>query len=291
MNENEQLNETPAEIAAENETNTEPAAQPAAEGESAEAKTEEKPEKKKEEKLTGKQKAFKEIREWVVSLVVALLVVMLCRSYLFMPIRVDGASMSPTLSNGDRLGVTAYDVRIQNKLQRGDVVICHYPVRTNKLLGLITVQTDFVKRIVGVPGDTVSRVSGVTYINGEALDPSRVSRALTVQEKDGKFYLDGQEVTLSQEELEILARSHRIDYEYVLGEDEYFVVGDNRYNSHDSRWWNGPNVEMNVTNDTSGDVGPITSDMILGRAKFVFWPLDGIRSVEAVESYVDPRDQ
>lgn len=137
----------------------------------------------------------------------------------------------------------------------------------------------------------MSRVSGITYINGEALDPSRVSRALTVQEKDGKFYLDGQEVTLSQEELEILARSHRIDYEYVLGEDEYFVVGDNRYNSHDSRWWNGPNVEMNVTNDTSGDVGPITSDMILGRAKFVFWPLDGIRSVEAVESYVDPRDQ
>ena len=137
MNENEQLNETPAEIAAENETNTEPAAQPTAEGESAEAKTEEKPEKKKEEKLTGKQKAFKEIREWVVSLVVALLVVMLCRSYLFMPIRVDGASMSPTLSNGDRLGVTAYDVRIQNKLQRGDVVICHYPGRTNKLLGLV----------------------------------------------------------------------------------------------------------------------------------------------------------
>lgn len=272
MNENEQLNETPAEIAAENETNTEPAAQPAAEGESAEAKTEEKPEKKKEEKLTGKQKAFKEIREWVVSLVVALLVVMLCRSYLFMPIRVDGASMSPTLSNGDRLGVTAYDVRIQNKLQRGDVVICHYPGRTNKLLGLITVQTDFVKRIVGVPGDTVSRVSGVTYINGEALDPSRVSRALTVQEKDGKFYLDGQEVTLSQEELEILARSHRIDYEYVLGEDEYFVVGDNRYNSHDSRDWND--------SEPSRDVGPITKDMIVGKVQCVVWPLSSIRVPE-----------
>lgn len=288
MNDNEPLNKTPAEIAAANEASTEPAAESA----NVEAKAEEKDEKgKKDEALTGKQKACKEIREWVVSLVVALLVVLLCRSYLFMPIRVDGASMYPTLNNGDRLGVTAYDVRIENKLQRGDVVICHYPGRTNKLLGLITVQTDFVKRIVGMPGDTVSRVSGVTYINGEALDPSKFSRNPTVQEKDGRFYSDGQEVTLSEEQLEILARSHRIDYEYVLGDDEYFVVGDNRYNSHDSRWWNGPNVEMYVTNDTSGDVGPITSDMILGRAKFVFWPLDGIRSVETDPSYVDPKDQ
>ena len=290
MSENEQLNENPTELAPETEANTETNpeanAQPAAEG-SAETK----PEGKEKEKLTGKKKVFKEVREWVVSLVAALLVVMLCRTYLFMPIRVDGSSMYPTLNSGDRLGVTAYDVRIQNKLQRGDVVICHYPGRTNKLFGLFTVQTDFVKRIVGMPGDTVSRKSGVTYINGEALDPSRVTIHTTVQEKDGKFYVDGQEIVLTQEELTVLALNHRIDYEYVLGEDEYFVVGDNRYNSHDSRWWNGPNVEMNVTNDTSGDVGPITSDMIIGRAKFVFWPLDGIRSVENDAAYVDPKDQ
>lgn len=284
MSENEQLNGNPTEVVAESKVSAEPDTQPNAE-------TDHPAEEKKEKKLTGKQKAFKEIREWVVSLVVALLVVMLCRSYLFMPIRVDGSSMYPTLNSGDRLGVTVYDVRIQNKLQRGDVVICHYPGRTNKLLGLFTVQTDFVKRIVGMPGDTVSRVSGVTYINGEALDPSRLSRSVTVQEKDGKFYSNGQEVTLSQEDLTYLARNHRIDYEYVLGEDEYFVVGDNRYHSHDSRWWNGPNVEMNITNDTSGDVGPITSDMILGRARFVFWPLDGMRSVETDSAYVDPIDQ
>ena len=72
--------------------------------------------------------------------------------------------MSPTLNNGDRLGVTAYDVKIQNKLQRGDVVICHYPGRTNKLLGLITVQTDFVKRIVGVPGDLIDVRDGQRYL-------------------------------------------------------------------------------------------------------------------------------
>ena len=63
------------------------------------------------------------------------------------------------------------------------------------------------------------------------------------------------------------------DYEpYTLGEDEYFVVGDNRGNSHDSRDWND--------SDSSRDVGPITKDMITGHVRCVFWPLDEIRAVK-----------
>ena len=58
----------------------------------------------------------------------------------------------------------------------------------------------------------------------------------------------------------------------ISGEDEYFVVGDNVYNSHDSRDWND--------SDPTGDVGPITGDMIVGRARFVFWPLSEIRSID-----------
>ena len=66
---------------------------------------------------------------------------------------------------------------------------------------------------------------------------------------------------------------HPDDYgPYTLGEDEYFVVGDNVYNSHDSRDWND--------SDPTGDVGPITGDMIVGRARFVFWPLSEIRSID-----------
>ena len=214
--------------------------------------------------LTTKQKVVKEIREWVVALLVAVIITFIMKSYIFMPIRVDGGSMNPTLVDGQRLGVTVYDVKIQNKIERGDVVICNYPGRTSKdpILGLFTIDTNFVKRVVGVPGDTVSRVYGVTLINGQPLDP--------------RYYNP---------------YTSKPNYEYVLGEDEYFVVGDNRYNSHDSRTWNGPGSEMHLTNDASGDVGPITSDMILGHARFVFWPLSETGSIENNTTYVDPKDR
>ena len=220
-------------------------------------KTNEKP------KLTTKQKVLKEVREWVVSLAVAVIVVYVMTSFIFLPIRVDGDSMNPTLVDNQRLGVTVYDVKLVNKLERGDVVICHYPGRTNKdsIIHLFTVKTNFVKRVVGLPGDTVSRVKNVTYINGEPLDPRAYN-----------------------------PYTSKPDYEYVLGEEEYFVVGDNRYNSHDSRAWNGPEYELNLTNDVTGDVGPITKDMIVGRAKFVFWPLKEISSVETNPDYAYPGD-
>lgn len=238
--------------------------------------------------LTKKQKVFKEIREWVVSLGVALIVVFIIKTFLFMPIRVDGSSMYPTLEDGERLGVTVYDVKLLNDIERGDVVICHYPGRTNKdnILKLFTVKTNFVKRVVGIPGDTVSRVSGVTYINGEAIDPSaKVNYSARVE--NGLYYYNNKQVTLSQTE----ARRYKFDYEYVLGEDQYFVVGDNRYNSHDSRTWNGPDFELYLTNNVSGDVGPITKDMIIGHARFVMWPLNAWRGVETDEEYLYPTDR
>ena len=216
-------------------------------------------------KLTTKQKVLKETREWLVSLAVAIAVVYVMTSFIFLPIRVDGGSMNPTLEDGQRLGVTVYDVKIVDNIERGDVVICHYPGRTNKdsILHLFTVKTNFVKRVVGLPGDTVSRVRNVTYVNGEPLDPRKYNP---------------------------YTYSTSPDYEYVLGEDEYFVVGDNRYNSHDSRAWNGPEYELHLTNDVTGDVGPITKDMIVGRAKFVFWPLKEISSIESNPDYKYPGD-
>lgn len=180
-----------------------------------------------------KQTAKKEIREWIVALVSALVVVLLVRTFLFTVIRVDGSSMYPTLINDERLFVTVADVKL-GYVERGDVVICHYPNRG---------RTYFVKRVVGVPGDKVCRYDGVTYVNGEPLDPLG------------------------------LAAEARYDYdEYTLGEDEYFCVGDNRYDSHDSRDWND--------GDDTRDVGPIDKSMLVGKVRHVIWPLNAIRAVE-----------
>lgn len=195
-----------------------------------------------------KKRVLREIREWVVSLAVALLVVFVLKSFVFTMIRVDGTSMKPTLLDGERLFVSVLDVKLSGA-DRGDIVICNYPDRYNEpILGIIKTRTCFVKRVVAVEGDTVYRVNNATYVT----------------------YGDtGETVALDEK---YAARYPGYDYEYTLGEDEYFVVGDNRGNSHDSRNWNDW--------ETDDDVGPITGDMLVGRVRCVVWPLSDIRSVE-----------
>ena len=194
-----------------------------------------------------KKRVLKEIREWVVSLAIALVVVILLRAFLFTVIRVDGASMNPTLIDKERLFVTVLDVKL-NGADRNDVVICKYPGRKTEHIFGITTDTYFVKRVVAVPGDTVSRASNVTYVTyGDT------GETVALDEKYANRYAG-------------------YDYEYTLGEDEYFVVGDNRANSHDSRDWNDSNPD--------NDVGPITEDMLVGKVRCVFWPLSAIRGVK-----------
>ena len=209
--------------------------------------------KKEQEKLTGKARVIKEVREWVVALVVAVLVVLVIQSFLFRIIRVDGHSMDTTLADGERLFVTVADIRF-GPIERNSVVICHYPNRG---------WTYFVKRCVAIPGDTVYRENEVTHVVYEQ-DGQTVDEPL--DDRFGLYFLYGSD--------------H--DYEpHVLGEDEYFVVGDNRYNSHDSRDWNGPGVEGSG-NDGSAEnnVGPISKGMIVGRVRQVIWPLGNIRPVK-----------
>ena len=186
----------------------------------------------------------RELREWIVSIAAALMIVFILRTYVFQIIRVDGDSMYSTLLNNERLLVSVLDVRLGN-VERGDIVICHYPNRG---------RTNFVKRAVAVPGDQVYRQNGVTHVvyevNGEIVDEM-------LDERMSQYFL-----TPSSD-----------DYApYTLGENEYFVVGDNRYNSHDSRDWND--------SQPVNDVGPITGDMLVGEVKAVIWPIASIRSLE-----------
>lgn len=251
----DELDMTEAPMENTEETEAEAPAETEAEAE-AQVETETETETEEPELPTGaddapmplKKRVAKEIREWVVSLAVALLVVFVLKSFVFTIIRVDGASMNPTLANGERLFVSVMDVKISGA-ERGDIVICNYPDRYNDpILGIIRTRTCFVKRVVAVEGDTVFRVNNATYVT----------------------YGDtGETVALDEE---YAARYPGYDYEYTLGEDEYFVVGDNRGNSHDSRDWNDWEPDR--------DVGPITGDMLVGKVRYVIWPFSDVRGVE-----------
>lgn len=152
-------------------------------------------EEKKESKWTPKRK--KEIRGWVLAILGAVLTAFLIRTFLFTMIRVDGHSMLETLQDGDRVFVTILDVKLGG-VDRGDVVICHYPNRG---------WTYFVKRVIGLAGDTVEIKDKVTYLNGEPLDEPFV-----VYPDDADFG------------------------PFTVPEGKVFVMGDNRDNSSDSRF-------------------------------------------------------
>lgn len=142
-----------------------------------------------------KKSIGREILEWVLVVVVAVAAALLIRTFVFEPVRVDGNSMNNTLHNQDYMIVTKYQYLFADP-QRFDVVVCHYPNRGN---------TNFVKRIVGVPGDTVAMQDGVLYVNGEA-----------------------------QEEDYITYKANYNMAETLVEEGHYFVLGDNRANSNDS---------------------------------------------------------
>ena len=185
-------------------------------------------------------------RDWIISAAAVLLAAAAVRSCLFTLMRVDGDSMSGTLHNGERMLVSVADVAL-NGVDRGDVVICRYPNRG---------WDSFVKREVAVPGDAVYREYGVTHV----VYAERTDRGVEIYDTplDPAYVLTG--------------FSAADDYApRLLGSGEYFVVGDNRYSSHDSRDW--------LDSDPSEDVGPISGDMIVGCVRQVIWPLSHFRTV------------
>lgn len=192
--------------------------------------------KKEKEKKTLKQ----EILSWVWTILGAVVLALLIRAFIAEPIRVDGTSMTNTLADGEIVLVSKLDY-LFGEMQRNDVVICRYPGRMNTSFNIgaalsVDSYTLFVKRLVALPGDTVEIREGHLYVNDELVpDP----------EKQGSVPRDFEKIT--------------------LGEDEYFVMGDNRRTSHDSR---------------ASDVGPISASAIMGKVKCVLLPFSNIRGVQ-----------
>lgn len=175
--------------------------------------------KEKREKSEKKNSTKREILSWVICLVSAFVIAMALRTFVFELVRVDGDSMLPTLTTDERLFVEKISKLSEDGLNIGDIIIVHYPGEENK---------SYVKRIVGLPGDKLKVENGKLWRNG----------------------------VLIQENYTLDSRMNYDFEEYIVPEDSYFVMGDNRNDSMDSRV-----------------VGSISRNEIVGHAVCVIWPI------------------
>ncbi len=134
-------------------------------------------------------------------------------------VRVDGASMLPTLTNGELVIVNKLAYRL-GEPSRGDIIVFHFPVDPSQ---------EFIKRVIGLPGDQVSIHKGAILINGQRLDEP------------------------------YLPVTTNYDGDWTVGEDQLFVLGDNRNNSLDSHNW-----------------GTVPMDYVIGKALFIYWPFNSL---------------
>lgn len=186
-----------------------------------------------------KTKDKNELLEWVKAIGIAILFAWGVRVFILTPIVVDGASMMPTFENGDKVVVNKIGPRL-TEYKRFDVIVFEAKEDTN-----------YIKRIIGIPGDRIAYENDELLINGEKYEEP---------------YLDEYKKALLGNDT--LTHDFTLDQnlgEIAVPEGHYFVLGDNRHNSIDSR-------------DPS--VGFVPMDKLLGSAEIVFLPLDNLKLIK-----------
>ncbi|TYP77676.1 signal peptidase I [Paenibacillus methanolicus] len=185
-------------------------------------------------------KARSEIAEWVKALAIAALLVLVIRWFLFAPFIVEGQSMEPNFYTSERLIVNKiiYDIRAP---KHGEVIVFEVPDQGR----------DFIKRVIGVPGDKIKYEGDDLYINGEKVEEPYLAEAIAAAKARGELYntregFPNDTVT-----------------EDTVPEGTVLAFGDNRSHSQDSRM-----------------IGFVQYDRIVGRADFIFWPLDKLQFVK-----------
>ena len=158
------------------------------------------------------------LRDLLFSVVLAIIVIL----FLYQPVKVEGTSMMPTLDDQERIFINKFIYRFHfEHIDRGDTVVFWFPHDPTK---------SYIKRVIGVPGDRIEVRDGTVVVNGQSL----------VEDYVPAEYRDQSEMSPT-----------------IVGADEYFVLGDHRSSSNDSRTW-----------------GMVPRRYIYGKAVFIYWPLD-----------------
>ena len=195
-------------------------------------------------------------REWIESIVVIGLIAIVIRSFIVAPFVIPSSSMVPTLLVGDYLFVSRYDYGFRipftdiqfltSEAKRGDIAVFDYPEDRSK---------DYIKRIVGIPGDEIVYKNNVLFINGKKM-PLESEGVYT-------YFMGDKSSDVSHEYKEqlfdvnhsVLRKNYSIrDGQWKVPEGHYFMMGDNRNNSRDSRFW-----------------GFVPHEYLVGKAVVVWW--------------------
>lgn len=167
-----------------------------------------------------------EIRGWARDVFFAIGTAILIVVFLYQPVKVEGTSMMPSLTDQERIFINKFTYRFGD-IQRGDMVVFWFPLDPSK---------SYIKRVIGLPGDRVAIDDGAVIVNG---------------------------APLSEEYVPADYRDHGSRTEITVGAHSYYVLGDHRSSSNDSRVW-----------------GTVDRSFIYGKAVFVYWPLDKLGRVK-----------
>jgi len=161
-----------------------------------------------------------DLRAWVRDVVISVVIAGIVIVFLYQPVKVEGTSMMPWLTDQERIFVNKFVYRF-GEIERGDIVVFWFPLDPSK---------SYIKRVIGLPGDAVEIVRGTVMVNGKATDepyvPEKYRDYMTYERK-------------------------------TVEPGHYYVLGDHRNASNDSRTW-----------------GTVERKRIYGKAVFVYWPLD-----------------
>jgi len=194
----------------------------------------------------GSRRALGCAFEVVETLVLTLLIYLVIHNFVAQPFEVQQSSMLPTIVDGEYILIDKLTTRFDG-YHYGDVVVFEPPNSS----GLATDGIPFIKRIIGMPGDTITLENGRVFVTQPGASPVRIEEPYVVQEPDGST-----SATLPRD-------PQGIRDEWVVPEGSYFVMGDNRPQSQDSRAF-----------------GPIDEELILGRAWLRYFPLERIGLIE-----------